>query len=287
VVFLGARGKWILTVCGQPMAYKSFSAKQYKVDGGSYEEAVEAALQAAIGRRYELIAEGVMKDKGERSKEEEHRSGVKGVVWNNAGKLWAASFSVGGKMLRKYFRPVNDSLHEVKRTRLLAEAARQAFEQEAGFAGTVVVHSKKGMPEELIHVDMNEKCIRWVALEGCFKVQVSVRSKIVHSSCRPATLASGDIEAARLRAIRVRDAIVLVRQQAHDDPELDMKDCQCQVGYYRIPPTCIQCTTGVPCPAGTQTPVGVAECTPCRPGRWSDAVGVAMCTPASPGHAVA
>jgi len=188
---------------------KRVTAEQYMTDGHSYEEAVELALQAALARRRELVEEGV---------------------------IVAAIGARRGGLIPQDRTPAEIELAR----RLLAEAARGAFEREAGFGGTVVEETRARAPEdwrparkakvkeripeqELIEVEINEKCIRWRAVTGRFLIQVVVRGTAIARSVRPATQTPGDIEAARLRAIRVRDAMLLVRQRVGDNPQLDLK----------------------------------------------------------------
>mmetsp|Transcript_32829 Transcript_32829/g.94456 ORF Transcript_32829/g.94456 Transcript_32829/m.94456 type:complete len:668 (+) Transcript_32829:48-2051(+) len=150
-----AEGAWKLRYKSNQVATKSgkvqrFPAKRYMTDGQSYEEAVEAALQAAIARRQELVEEGVLEDTGEPKKEAIYQSRVPGVGWHSKMRCWEARLMVNAKMHHKTLKPNDQSPDEIERARLLAEAARRDLERESGFEGTVVVETRARAPQEVI-----------------------------------------------------------------------------------------------------------------------------------------
>eukprot|EP00445_Apocalathium_hangoei_P008193 CAMPEP_0203854876 /NCGR_PEP_ID=MMETSP0359-20131031/9330_1 /ASSEMBLY_ACC=CAM_ASM_000338 /TAXON_ID=268821 /ORGANISM="Scrippsiella Hangoei, Strain SHTV-5" /LENGTH=501 /DNA_ID=CAMNT_0050771383 /DNA_START=100 /DNA_END=1605 /DNA_ORIENTATION=- len=225
-----AEGAWKLRYKSNQVATKSgkvqqrFPAKRYMTDGQSYEEAVEAALQAAIARRQELVEEGVLEDKGEPKKEAIYQSGVTGVGWNSKTRCWEVVLKVNAKKHYKTFKPKDQTPAEIERARLLAEAARRDLEHEAWPDGTVVVKTRARTLEELVKIQTKDTGIYWYADQGRFLVQVQVRGKRMSSSVRPQYVTPDGVENARLRAIRVRDALQHVRRQAADDAQLDVTD---------------------------------------------------------------
>jgi len=198
-----------------------FRAQSYMTECQSYEEAVEAALQAALARRQELVEEGVL---FEGNRKAIYQSEVPGVAWELKKGRWRANLYFSGKSTCQSFKAKDQTPTEIERARLLAEAARRDLEREAGFKGTVVAVTRARAPEEWLKMKVDDKHVCWRGRDQVFLVQVKLRERIVSKSIRPKSVVHEEIERARLQAVRVRDALLQVQQLASGDHQLDVSE---------------------------------------------------------------
>lgn len=203
-------GGWRVTYVNpatQRWAGRHFVVRRFMSDDRSFEQADEAALQAAIAFRADLVAQGILKE-AVAKKAPIYRSEIRGVSWQQREMRWQVKFCIGGRSLTRYFAPSRGSPSEIEGARRDAEEQRLAWEQEFG---VVQAEARCKTAMQLVRHESGCRYVRWDQWGECWHAQRRPRitdatgpakSPYVNRRFRPEDLSVDAIERARVAAVR-------------------------------------------------------------------------------------
>ena len=207
-----------------------FSVLSFMAEGRSDDEAADAALKAAIARHAQLVESGVLAPAAARQRfasGTQHTSPVAGVCWNAKGKTWKVRLTVRSQCLQKDFKPVGSTEEAIRQARLEAEAYRRGLELEHFGQVQPEVVTVQAAPRKLEELftfkrEEHETGISWYGHENRFQVQIKAGRQPLQAYVRLQFRTQENFDAARGRAVRVRDALRAVRQRILTDPSADV-----------------------------------------------------------------
>jgi len=204
VIWVEATGSWEVQFVHPESGNKTgkqFAVTRYMTEGCSFEEADEAALQAAIEYRRKLVKQGVLEPVSTYS------SRVYGVSWINSRRYWQARPLVPGEKPMKFI-PEVDTEEAIEKARLEAEDQRRAWEQELGLDDEVPQAKWK----EPVRRQGGAPGVSWNTWAECWSVDLVQDTphgrRRVQRRFRPASQTEEDIEKARLEANELYDEII-------------------------------------------------------------------------------